>query len=79
VTAGILADWLDEAAAAAEVGKSIRTLRDWRRRGTGPPFTRFGRTVKYRRDSLVAYFRAQEETPVRTPHPREGPHRLDSR
>jgi len=62
---GILADWLDEAAAAAEVGKTIRTLRDWRRRGVGPPFTRFGRTVKYRRDSLVAYFTAQEVTPVR--------------
>ena len=79
MTTGILADWLDEAAAAAEVGKAIRTLRDWRRRGVGPPFTRFGRTVKYRRDSLVAYFKAQEETPVRKRHPREGPHRPDSR
>jgi hypothetical protein len=77
--AGVLADWLDEDEVAAETGKKVRTLRSWRKQGKGPPFTRFGRTVKYRRDSLVAYFKSQEETPVRTPHPREGPHRLDSR
>jgi hypothetical protein len=74
--AGVLADWLDEDEVAAETGKKVRTLRSWRKQGKGPPFTRFGRTVKYRRDSLIAYFKSQEETPVRTPHPREGPHRF---
>ena len=71
--AGVLADWLDEDEVAAETGKKVRTLRSWRKQGKGPPFTRFGRTVRYRRDSLVAHFKAQEETPVRTPHPRERP------
>jgi hypothetical protein len=75
----VLADWLNEDEVAAETGKKVRTLRSWRKQGKGPPFTRFGRTVKYRRDSLVAYFKAQEETPVRKRHPREGPHRPDSR
>ena len=73
---GILAEWLTEDEVAAETGKKVRTLRSWRKQGKGPPFTRFGRTVKYRRDSLVAYFKSQEETPVRTPHPREGPHQF---
>jgi hypothetical protein len=67
---GILADWLTEDEVAAETGKRVRTLRSWRKLGKGPPFTRFGRTIKYRRDSLVAYFKAQEETPVRKRHPR---------
>lgn len=43
----LLDDWLSESEAATEIGKSVRTLRR-RRKGMGPPFAHFGRTVKYR-------------------------------
>jgi hypothetical protein len=58
-------EWLSEQEAAAKVRKSVRTLRDWRRKGMGPPFAYFGRTPKYRTSALVEHFRASEIKPVR--------------
>jgi hypothetical protein len=57
--------WLSEQEAAEAIKKSIRTLRDWRRKGLGPPYAFFGRTPKYRTSALVAHFRASEIDPVR--------------
>lgn len=37
---------------------SVRTLQRWRRRGTGPVFTRLGRRVVYRLDDVEAYEQA---------------------
>jgi hypothetical protein len=58
-------EWLSEQEAAAKVRKSVRTLRDWRRKGMGPPYAYFGRTPKYRTSGLVEHFRASEVKPVR--------------
>jgi hypothetical protein len=58
-------EWLSEQEAAAKVRKSVHTLRDWRRKGMGPPFCYFGRTPKYRTSALVEHFRASEIKPVR--------------
>jgi hypothetical protein len=58
-------EWLSEAEAAAAVDKSLRTLRQWRKRGVGPPYTRFGRSVKYRKRALAEYFRTSEINPTR--------------
>jgi hypothetical protein len=33
-----LDEWLSEQEAAEAIKKSIRTLRDWRRKGLGPPY-----------------------------------------
>jgi len=63
-----LDQWLTEEEAAVAVGKSIRTLRQWRRRGVGPPYAYFGRTVKYRKPAFVDHYRRSEITPART-HP----------
>ena len=60
-----LDEWLTEEEAAAAVGKSVRTLRVWRRTGMGPPYALFGRTIKYRKPAFVEYFRASEVDPVR--------------
>ena len=60
-----LDEWLSEEQTAAEVDKSVRTLRQWRRKGVGPPYARFGRTIKYRKPSLVEHFRKSEINPVR--------------
>jgi hypothetical protein len=61
-----LEEWLTEQETAAEIGKSVRTLRVWRRRRIGPPYALFGRTVKYRTLALVEHFRAAEIQPPRT-------------
>jgi hypothetical protein len=61
-----LDEFLSEAAAAAAIGKSLRTLRQWRRLGIGPPYVLFGRTVRYRKPTFVEHFRQTEIHPVRT-------------
>jgi Helix-turn-helix domain len=59
----VLDDWLSEQEAAAEIKKSVRTLRAWRRRGKGPPYALFGRTIRYRRAGLIEHFRTIEVHP----------------
>jgi len=34
-----------------------RTLEDWRQTGSGPPFVKLGRHVRYDRDELLAWVR----------------------
>jgi hypothetical protein len=66
---GALDDWMDEAEAAAEVRKTVRTLRAWRRRCVGPPYTLFGRTIRYHRPTFVEFFKANQIAPLRTRRP----------
>jgi hypothetical protein len=61
----ILNDWLSEEVTAKAVKKTVRTLRKWRKLGTGPPYACFGRTVRYRRDGIAEHYRRSEITPVR--------------
>jgi hypothetical protein len=67
-----LDEWLAEAEAATAVNKCVRTLREWRRKGVGPPYALFGRTVRYRRSALIEHFRSLEINPVRTPRARRA-------
>jgi Helix-turn-helix domain len=62
---GALDDWMDEEEAAAEVRKSVRTLRAWRRRRVGPPYTLFGRTIRYHRPTFIEFFKTNQIVPVR--------------
>ena len=68
-----LDEWLSEQEAAAAIKKSVRTLRDWRRKRTGPPYAFFGRTPKYRASTFVEHFRASEINPVRARKSRATP------
>jgi len=68
-----LDEWLSEQEAAEAIKKSIRTLRDWRRKGLGPPYAFFGRTPKYRTSALVEHFRGSEIDPVRARKSRATP------
>jgi hypothetical protein len=61
----VLDEWLSEQEAADAVHKSVRTLRQWRRKGVGPPYAFFGRTVRYRKPAFVEHFRQGEINPVR--------------
>ena len=57
--------------AAREVGYSTAALRKWRREGKGPPFIRYGRSVRYRLSDL----RAWQETHVVNPACESGDQR----
>jgi hypothetical protein len=58
--APLLADFLPRRDAAAELEVCERTLDRWERLGKGPPITRLGRRVLYRRSSLLAWLRQRE-------------------
>ena len=58
-------EWMTEAQTAAEVHKTVRTLRQWRKRRIGPPYTFFGRTVRYHRPTLAEHFKANQIMPLR--------------
>jgi len=58
-------EWMSEAEAAAEIDKTVRTLRQWRRRRTGPPYAFFGRTIKYHRPTFADYFKSIQVMPAR--------------
>lgn len=55
---------LTEVQAAEGLTLSVKTLRDWRQRGVGPRFCKFGRAVRYMSDDLEAYIRASEVVPT---------------
>jgi hypothetical protein len=60
ITENLLADFLTQEEAAAELKVCERTLDRWRRLDEGPPITRLGRRILYRRSSLQAWLRTQE-------------------
>jgi len=62
----VLDDFLNEEETAAELGKTVRTLRSWRTLGIGPPYVMFGRNARYNRDALRKHYLAQQVVPART-------------
>jgi predicted DNA-binding transcriptional regulator AlpA len=60
ITQNLLADFLEQEEAAAELKVCRRTLDRWRRLGEGPPIIKLGRRVLYSRSSLLAWIAAQE-------------------
>jgi Helix-turn-helix domain len=56
----ILSQFLTKEQLAAELQRNPRTLDRWRTLGEGPPITKLGRCVLYRRSSLQAWLRARE-------------------
>lgn len=45
----------NENQAAMLLGVSVRTLQAWRVRGSGPPYTKLSRAVRYQRRALVQF------------------------
>lgn len=54
---------LTESEVADFIGKSVQSLRLWRRQGHGPVFYKIGRTPKYRREDLAAWMAANRVQP----------------
>ena len=69
----ILADYIPEPDLATELKKSLRTLQVWRQRRQGPPWTRIGETIVYRREAVLEWLRSQEQQPARSRRTRELP------
>jgi len=59
-TESILDDFLTQSEAAAELKVCERMLDRWHRLGEGPPITKLGRRVLYRRSSMQAWLRGRE-------------------
>lgn len=56
----ILSEFLTKEKLAAELRRNPRTLDRWEALGSGPPRTRIGRQVLYRRASVKRWLAAQE-------------------
>jgi hypothetical protein len=50
---------------AKRLGKTVRTLRGWRKQGRGPAWSRNGKDIVYADDSDVRWLKSQEVQPVR--------------
>jgi excisionase family DNA binding protein len=59
----LLSDYYSHEEAANELDVTRRTLDRWERLGEGPPITRIGRRILYRRSSLQAWLGARERKP----------------
>ena len=57
----ILSEFLTKEELAAELRRNPRTLDRWEVLGVGPPRTRVGRQVLYRRASVERWLAAQEQ------------------
>jgi hypothetical protein len=57
---GILDDYMNEDECAAELNVAAITLAIWRMKKIGPPVTRLGRKILYKRSSVRAWLAAQE-------------------
>ena len=62
--AGVPPGYLDEATAAAQLGKKVQTLRKWAVQRKGPPRVKVGKRVLYREEALRAWLVAQESDPA---------------
>ena len=60
----ILSEFLTKEELAAELRRNPRTLDRWDALGVGPPRTRVGRQVLYRRASVQKWLAAQEQSAV---------------
>jgi hypothetical protein len=59
-------DYFNEAEAARALDRAPITLAIWRMKRIGPPVTRIGRQVLYKKASLKAWVAAQEGPPSTT-------------
>ena len=64
-TSGVLDDYLTENELAVELDRSPRTLARWRNIGVGPPVTKVGRDLLYRRGGVRDWLLSREREQVR--------------
>ena len=58
----LLSEYLTKEELAAELRRNVRTLDRWAALDVGPPRTRIGRMILYRRTSVQKWLAEQEQT-----------------
>lgn len=61
----LLANYLSESELAAELGVTVRSVQLWRQKRQGPPWTKLGQRVFYRRSAFTEWLLSREQRPVR--------------
>jgi excisionase family DNA binding protein len=56
----LLADYLTVVELAAELGVTVRTVRNWEAEGAAPPRVKLGRRVLYHRPAVLAWLAARQ-------------------
>ena len=56
----VLSEYLTKAELAAQLRKTVRTIDRMSLAGDGPPPTRIGRTILYRREAVLDWLRSRE-------------------
>jgi len=69
-----LEGFLSETELAQEFGLNKATLVRWRKKQIGPPFIPFGKTILYRRESVLDWLKSKEVTPPGKPSGRATGH-----
>jgi predicted DNA-binding transcriptional regulator AlpA len=62
----LLSDFLTEPQFGQLIGRDIRTLRRWHARHEGPPRIKVGRSIFYRKSSVVEWLASHEQRTRRT-------------
>lgn len=58
---------INEREAAEMIGASVRTMQQWRLRGTGPPFRKLSRMVRYSVRDIEIWVDSQRRTSTSDP------------
>jgi Helix-turn-helix domain len=59
-----LQEFVNERDAAKQLKIAVTTLRNWRWRGRGPTYRKFGRLVRYGTDDLLDFAESGRRTPT---------------
>jgi DNA-binding transcriptional MerR regulator len=59
---GILHEYTPPGELASELGVCVKTLERWRTLGHGPPVTKIGRRVYYRKSSVIDWLVSRERS-----------------
>jgi hypothetical protein len=59
-----IAGYSSEIDTAKKLDRAVRTLRLWRQRREGPPWTKFGKLIWYRDQAIEEWLRSLEQGPA---------------
>ena len=68
----VLDDFISRAELARMLQRTVRTLSRWEMERYGPPVTRFGDSIYYRRSSVIGWLERREHRFENSPNPRRG-------
>jgi hypothetical protein len=60
MTGTLLDDYISEIELAKQLNIGLRTLREWRTKGVGPPITYLGRRPYFHKESTRAWLKSRE-------------------